>query len=157
MMTRTHPTRGFTLLIAIIITAVILSVALALLDISYKQVILASSARQSVYAFYAADSALECALYWDSRGTFDYASEPTSGGPFRCENANINFSAPAVSVGESRTTTFTIPCPSGAGDPIAEVTIYKSSTGSTNIYANGYNSCNAADPRRVQRGLKAKY
>ena len=50
--------RGFALLIAIIFMSVMLSFGLALGSLAYKQQVLASSAIQSQYAFYAADSAL---------------------------------------------------------------------------------------------------
>jgi Tfp pilus assembly protein PilX len=72
--------RGFTLLIAVIFMSVMLSFGLALGALAYKQQVLASSAIESQYAFYAADAALECALYEDqqlSRFTYN-ASEPAS-------------------------------------------------------------------------------
>src|ERR1700743_3560876 len=89
--------RGFTLLVAVILTSVILSGGLALLDISYKQVTRAASARQSQYAFYNADSAIECALYWDSIDTFDYNSEGVGvyplvpSGTLSCEGQTISY------------------------------------------------------------------
>ncbi len=70
--------RGFTLLIAVIFMSVMLSLGLALGSLAYKQEILASSAIQSQYAFYAADSALECALYADQQLP---PPQPAPGGP----------------------------------------------------------------------------
>jgi Tfp pilus assembly protein PilX len=145
--------RGFTLLIAVIFTSVVLAVALALLDVSYKQITLASSARQSQYAFYAADSGVECALFQDSEDTFDYTSEPVSGS-FMCEGQTVDFRAPAAS-GGSRSTTFSIPC--AGGGTSADITVQKLATGNTNLYSNGYNNCSASDPQRVQRGEEAHY
>ena len=155
--THARPQRGFTLLITLILTAVILGVGLSLLDISLKQVTLASSARQSTYAFYNADSALECGLYWDSIDTFDYTSEPSSGS-ITCQGQNFNYTATAAS-GGSRTTTFTIPCAGDntSGDGSGDVTIVKLSTGATQLYGNGYNVCVASSPERVQRGEEAHY
>jgi Tfp pilus assembly protein PilX len=149
--------RGFTLLIAVILTSVVLSVGLALLDVSVKQITLAAASRQSQYAFYNADSALECALYRDSIDTFDYSSEPTSG-TFSCEGVSIPYTAPSA-VGNTRTTTFTIPCPGDntSGDGNSDVTITKTSTDTTHFYANGYNTCVAASPQRVERGEEANY
>jgi Tfp pilus assembly protein PilE len=145
--------RGFTLLISVILSSVILSVGLALADVAYKQVVLASTARQSQYAFYAADSALECALYWDQKqDEFDYTSEPSSG-TITCENSSINFTTSTS--GSSRTTTFSIPCASGGSQ--SNVVVYKQATGATSIYANGFNDCNASDPQRIERGEKSSY
>jgi Tfp pilus assembly protein PilE len=156
-MSRIPVQRGFTLLVAVILTSVILSVGLALLDISYKQLILASTARQSQYAFYNADSALECSLYWDSVDTFDYTSEPVTGS-ISCEGQTFNYSAP-VAVSGSRTTVFTIPCAGDntSGDGSGYVEIVKQSNGTTNFYANGYNTCVAASSQRVERGEEAHY
>ena len=53
--------KGYTLLFAVIVSVLVLSIASFILSVSRKQAILSSSARDSVYAFYAADSGLECA------------------------------------------------------------------------------------------------
>ena len=47
--------------------SVMLAFSLALGSLGYKQQVLASSAIESQYAFYAADAALECALYYDQQ------------------------------------------------------------------------------------------
>ncbi len=155
----TNPQRGFTLLIAVILTSVLLSVGLALLDVAYKQVTLSSTARQSQTAFYAADSALECALYWDQQhNAFSYTAPAAT---ITCGNRTIT---PSSSVsGGIRTTTFDMACPSGGTS--AQVTIRKGNVGvfcntlgnSNCLYANGYNSCNVSDERRIERGLKVVY
>jgi Tfp pilus assembly protein PilE len=158
-----HP-RGFTLLVALIFVSVILSVGLALTDIAYKQVILASTAQQSQYAFYNADSALECALEQDQQyDTFDYTNEPVANnqGPFMCEGQAITFNASAPVVNSpttTRTTTFNVACQSGG--TLAQVSVLKSLIGSaykTTIYAGGFNDCNPSDPQRVERGLQSHY
>ena len=149
------PVRGFTLLIAVILSSVLVSVGLALLDISYKQVLLASTATQSQYAFYNADSALECALYWDQKNNaFDYTS-PLGASNIICGNLTVTgYSVTTPSAGV-KNTTFVIPC-AGSGSA-GSVTVQKSSTGATSVFANGYNSCDGTDARRVERGLKADY
>ncbi|HWH07412.1 MAG TPA: hypothetical protein VNU47_02740 [Candidatus Paceibacterota bacterium] len=153
----TNP-RGFALLIAILIATVAVTLGVSLLDISYKQVILTSTAKQSRVSFYAADSALECALYYDQQvNAFSYAN-PIAAASVRCQNMAVqsyNTYTENAAGGPRRVTTFTIPCATGGSN--ANVTIYKSSSGPTNIYANGYNSCNTSEPRRVERGLKVFY
>ena len=54
--------KGYTLLFAVIVSVLVLSIAAFILSVSRKQAILSSSARDSIYAFYAADSGLECAI-----------------------------------------------------------------------------------------------
>ncbi len=66
--------RGFTLLLAAIVSSVVLSIGAAVFSIALKQVTLSSVGRDSQFAFYAADTGSECALYWDVR----FAAFPTS-------------------------------------------------------------------------------
>lgn len=156
------PTRGVTLLVAVILSSVVLSVALALLDVAYKQQLLASTAKQSQYAFYNADTVMECALYWDQQmNAFDYTS-PLSSGSVICNSLGILNYTTTVS-GALRTTTFSVPC-TAANDVRGTMTIVKSSgtgfcagTSYNCLYATGYSSCDAADPRRIERGLKVLY
>ncbi len=62
---------GFTLLLASLIAALLLSIGLSMFTIAQKQIILSSLGRDSQYAFYAADSGAECALYWDFKNAFN--------------------------------------------------------------------------------------
>ncbi len=55
--------QGFALLMTLIIVGVVLSVGLSLLDLSVKQVRLASNAKQSEIAFHAANAGAECGQY----------------------------------------------------------------------------------------------
>lgn len=150
--------RGFTLLIAILLATVAVTIGVMLLDISYKQVVLASTAKQSQFGFYAADSAMECALYYDQQlNAFSYSS-PLASGSIECENVSITgYTTGTAGIGQNarRTTTFTIPC--ATSGTRASITVYKYSSSITSIYANGYSTCNTADPRRVERGLKVSY
>lgn len=146
------PQRGFTLLIAVILASVALSLGLALLDIAYKQVILASSARQSQNAFYNADAVLECALYADQQlDTFGYGN---SSGTVTCGTLpaiNVTFDQAA----SPRSRTFTVPCATSGTQ--GAVTITKAADATTAIYASGYNTCDTSNPRRIERGLKVTY
>ena len=57
--------RGFTLLFAALVGALVIAVGMAILNITLKQLILASAGKASQQAFYAADAGVECALYLD--------------------------------------------------------------------------------------------
>src|SRR3989344_4229619 len=59
--------RGFTLLFAMIISSIVLSIGLGIFNIALKELVLSSAARESQFAFFAADTGTECALYWDIR------------------------------------------------------------------------------------------
>lgn len=62
--------RGFTLLLAAIVSSIVLILGSAIYQIAMKQLELSALGRDSQLAFYAADTGAECALYWDVR--FDY-------------------------------------------------------------------------------------
>lgn len=147
------PQRGFTLLVAVILASVSLSLGLVLLDIAYKQIVLASSAKQSQAAFYNADAAMECALYWDQQhNSFGYDATSAT---LSC-NESAGITASFNQSANPRTRTFTLPCPAGAGTA-GQVTITKAADASTYIFATGYNTCDAENPRRIERGLKVTY
>jgi Tfp pilus assembly protein PilX len=158
----TYNLRGFTLLISLILTSVVLAVGVALIDIAVKQLQLSSSAKNSQYAFYNADSALECALYYDQKlNAFYYGESQTV--PIECNTVSV-FSPDSTGLGDyaenqnssARTTTFNVPCADGSGIN-AQVTIIKQPSGTTDIYANGYNSCDSTNSLRIERGLKIHY
>ena len=59
--------RGFTLLLAALVASVALSLGSSIYEIVSKELVLSSIGQDSQYAFYAADTAAECALYWEDR------------------------------------------------------------------------------------------
>jgi len=78
--------KGYTLLFAVIVSAVVLSVAAFIVSVSRKQFILASTARDSMVAIYAADSGIQCAAeaYWE--GLLATSSPPVR---LTCNGADV--------------------------------------------------------------------
>lgn len=62
--TNQQPDAGFALLMTLIVVGVVLSIGLTILDLSIKQVQLASNSSASEKAFHAANAGAECARYW---------------------------------------------------------------------------------------------
>lgn len=150
------PVRGITLLVSIILTSVVLSVALALLDVSYKQILLSSSARQSQYALYSSDSIMECALYWDQQqDAFNYTASTYLTAGITCNGLATPIVPTSSVAGAVRTTTFSVPC--AGGGVLGTATVYKTSANATSVFGTGYSTCDAADPRRIERGLTVTY
>lgn len=58
---------GFTILLAALVSSLVLSLGISIFTIARKSITLSTLGRDSQYAFYAADTAAECALYWDLR------------------------------------------------------------------------------------------
>ncbi len=92
MMKKERKQGGYTLLFAVLTATLVLGVAVFIVDLSRKQHELAVSARNSVYSFYAADSAMECAVSAENwEGTEGFAS--TTGGTLHCgASGSIAFS-----------------------------------------------------------------
>ncbi len=72
--------KAFTLFVSLIVASLLLAVGFSIGNILIKQLTLASSGSGSLVAFYAADSAAECAMYWDRKNSagFTVADSPFS-------------------------------------------------------------------------------
>lgn len=81
--------KGFTLLLASLVVAVVLAIGASIFAIAQKELILSSIGRDSQFAFYAADSGAECALYWDVRYSY-FASTPPDGVNPTCDNQPLD-------------------------------------------------------------------
>jgi hypothetical protein len=75
---RSASSRGFTLLLAALISSIVLSLGASIFLLAKKEVTLSSLGRDSQYAFYSADQAAECALYWDARWNYFGTSTPAA-------------------------------------------------------------------------------
>lgn len=151
--------RGFTLIIAVLISSVVLAIGLAMFNVAVKQTILSSTAKESQYAFYAADSGIECTSYWEYK-------PPTS--PFEANPPfNITCNGQSITVSNATPTgvydiarTFTVSMsPTGAvSSPCAVVIVQKNTSGpgspGTQIESRGYNTCTLSDPRRTERAIR---
>ncbi len=164
--------RGFTLLLAAIIASIAIALGAAIFDIAQKQIILSSSARESQFAFYAADTGAECALYWDLRCQYFATTTPSS-----CSDPTISFPPTCDTKPLTISTTYTLTSPAQYpysetfqfdydGNPnnyCTQVTVSKtSSNGSvgTSVVSNGYNvSCSAIDSSTMalERSVKLSY
>ncbi len=148
-MTRTNGQRGFTLLLAVFVAGLLLTIALAISGITLKELLLSSAGRESQFAFYAADSGAECALYWDLKANA-FATTTTS--TISCGGLSIG-GVGGKPYGEASTFTLTF-----APEPYcAVVSVVKESADRTRIESRGYNSCDAGNPRRVERAIKVRY
>jgi hypothetical protein len=155
---------GFALLFSILAASVLLSVSIAIWSISFRELVLSSFGRESQSAFYIADSAIECALYWDlsfaRTGVYTFATSSASEGAassVTCGGQTVPIVAGATD-SSSADSTFQI----DLGDGRATVIVSKndpSGTGFslTEIDAHGQNSVNASDVTLVERGLRTKY
>lgn len=172
--------RGYTLLFAVLVTSIVLSVAISILSISRKEFVLSTSARESQFAFYAADSGLECASYFDVVNPQHQFNSTTSAATIICGamSATKSVSPTYTEAGPLSTTTFTFNFPTTSalsGTACSNVVVTKARTvipangsssartrSDTTIVASGYNvgwnpgpsDCSASNPKKVERQLK---
>lgn len=147
--------KGFTLFIAIVISATLLLVSTGIISVAVKEAFLTTANRHSQEAFYAADTGIECALYWDLKnpGLSAFATSTT---------AIINCNAQNFTVGgSSGQSNFTITFLPQKYCTEVRVTRRRAQPSlgikSTTIEALGYNDCDSTNPRRVQRAIGVSY
>jgi hypothetical protein len=83
--------RGFALLFSVLISSFLLTIGLSIFAIALKELAISNNSRQSIYAYYAAASGLECIKYWDTiRGQIPTFIPSQSGGEIKCGGDSIN-------------------------------------------------------------------
>lgn len=159
---------GMVLILAMVIAAIVLTLGINMTNITSKEIYLASFSGGSETALYAADAALECAEYYNGgdqkvfgrTGTQDLGTVAIN-----CSGYSIA-GTERVKPGttdDPAITTFWIPPTSPPGDPstvstpCAFVSITNTTDGAVlraTYSVDGYNTCDANNPRRVQRSLQ---
>lgn len=168
--------KGVAVLFAVLVAVLLVSIGATIVSIALRQTILSSTGRESQVAFYAANTVMDCALFWDLN-----PPAPASGDPADQEYvfpvdglSQIPISVPVTCSGDD----FTADWDTSVTDETEfEITITSSLTGkqycgkakvvknysagdtTTLIQATGYN-LNCSDltsPRAVERGLELYY
>lgn len=161
MLKNIQKNKGYTLLFAVMVSSLVLAVGISILNISKKEFLLSSSARESITAFYAADSALECAVYFDDIG---YFSDNKNLNSIKCvgntiTNVNDNTSLNSISYD-----ILLKPINEGSFENAICAKVvrnYNSTTRVVEFISRGYNmgwtvsngKCETSSPRRVERAL----
>ncbi len=175
--------KGFTLLFAVIVSTLVLAVGASIISIALKQVLLSGVGRDSQFAFYAANTGIECALYWELKGLgvdeddFSPAfpnsnSIPsyTSSQKEKTKCAEVKILSPGVrkefgdfkiesslDVQGFKVSSFRINNFKDSQDndlPYCVDVFVKKKGIQTIIDARGYNTCDKNNPRRIERGLE---
>lgn len=153
--------KGFTLLFASLVGSLLLAIGIATFNIVLRELDLSSIARESRFAFYAADSGWECAFYHDRQRAFATSTgslgvpEPTI---IKCRNGNIGVASTRTAF--SSVSTFRIPLDDTA---CADVIVEKrddnqDKISATVIESRGKNDCAAnPNPNRVERAIRVRY
>lgn len=169
--------KGFALFYALLVASLALAIGATIFDLTLREIDLANSATQSQYSVYIADSAGECALYWDNH--YINASNNNNGGSnsafatssasaaiaansgLICSGSDITSSAASWTVtpaaGAATTTFNMVGIPFHNQTPCAYVTISKvGNPPQTVVTAHGYNTC-AAGAAQYERVFQITY
>ena len=154
--------QGYTLLFAMLLTTLVLSIGVSILTIARKEVILTGSSRESHRALLAADSGLECAVYWNRvASNFPGPDEDDSGrlAQINCQNLSIN-----VNLDDSFSDEFeyswTIDRAADKQCALVKIIKTQEEVGSefaikTTYESRGYNTaCSDTSNKRVERALR---
>jgi len=165
--------QGFALLYAVLVSSLLLAIGTTIVSTTLKNLEFSSTGRESQFSFYAADSAAECALYYDKiKGAFPTSTPAVN---FVWQNIDCGGGSAAMSAGNlvgtptatAATTTFKIinaPTIGTAPGLCATVVISKSQSNPsdpatlvTTIDSRGYDTCDVNNLRRTERGLLINY
>jgi hypothetical protein len=161
--------KGFTILVAVVTAGILLIVAMSIGGVALKEQVLSTANKESQTAFYAADTGMECALYWDQkRGAF---TKDENGNPSPllassvCNGVNLSpetdgtgtaysykFMISGIKVGDGGATTCSVV-------KVDKDTNYQDGSvirTKTDIYAYGYNTCEPS-LSRLERGIEGRY
>ncbi len=137
---------GFTLLLSVLITSIILGIAIGFPVFIMRELAISAVGRESQKAFFAADSGVECVLYWDNKQNAFATTTTTT--LISCAGSNYRVG------GSSGISNFTLNFANGScAYVIVDKTVYRQ----TKIDSYGRNTCSASDPNRVERALEVIY
>lgn len=156
--------KGFAILFAVLLASFLVTLGISIFSISLKEIQIVTSIRDSQIAYYAADSARECALYWDAKkGAFPVVSikefKDGESAEVTCNGDTVNL---YFSLDKNTYTTFVVDpffqaSSTSSSTPTASILIKKifnpdNKSVQTSIESYGHNTSILG--RRVERGIK---
>lgn len=151
--------KGYTLLFAMLISSLVLSIGIAVFNISLKEFRLSAAGRESQFAFYAADTGAECALYWD----FQHAAfATTSSRTIQCAGGDVIdpiTGSPTTVGGQPLGATYSFRLDFAPEPYCVDVFLTKlpGIPRRTVLESFGRNSCDPTAPDRVERAIRVQY
>lgn len=122
--------RGFALLLSVLVSVIVLTIGLTILNSALKQLFLSEVALESERSFHAAYAGVECAQFWNVDDAWDVATNTSS---ILCMDQNVtNDNSPALAFNADEVWTIQFDWQSGAGadgtytyDMCTDMTVYK--------------------------------
>ena len=147
---------GFTLILSVLISSIVLGIGLSIFNITFKELKLSSSGRESQFAFYAADTGIECALYHDLQNQA-FSANPTYASSINCGGRTLNITIQTVGTVHTHTLdTLEL----GDEEYCVDLIVTKDDGPpiTTHIQSRGTNICGSVfTSRRVERAIEVNY
>jgi len=149
---------GFAMLFTVLIVSIILSLAIGISNITFKQNLLSSIAKDSQQAFFAADTGMECGLMND----LIYASAyyPRGAGPTQVSSTlAIPCGSMTFQIDTAKSSTSYLVYKEIVSDgkkPCRVITFNKQDPTLNKVQVRGYSMCDNT-PRQVERALEVQY
>ena len=155
--------KGFAMLFTVLIISLILSIAIGISNLTLRQSILSSLAKDSGIAFYQADAAVECGMFQDTESNFPLG---TTVGTDPLTNAKQSFDCGGVTMNldtSASTTDYIKYVPTSllsTNKPCFSILFDKTTValpgGKSAVRGAGYSTCTQG-PRQVERLLQVTY
>ncbi|MCK5096212.1 MAG: VWA domain-containing protein [Candidatus Pacebacteria bacterium] len=147
--------KGFVILYALVVASVLLMLTIGITNINIREYQLSQYGNESLSSYYAAESGLECALYWDlkeEKSAFRYDTTEPTGRDIYCMGETYRVGDDSV----NSVYTLNIDLSSSGVGANVEVIVDKTG-GKTDIVSRGYNTSDLDSKYVVERGLKVGY
>ncbi len=144
-----EPNAGFTILYATLVASIVLAFSASMASLVVRETRLAGLSEQSQTAAQAADTGIECAMYWDGQGAFSQETD------IICGNRDYNVSQVVGNIQTAQGTESDFEVFLQGGEICAQVRVTKSGD-NTAITSYGYAPCDA-DTQQVRREASVEY
>lgn len=143
--------KGFILLYAVLIMSIILALTFSITDLTIKERKLSRFGEESSSAFFAAESGMECALYWDLKDDESwFRYDPSAGRSITCNGQTFP-------VGNDINGVTEIKLVFSDSSNSSTIVVDKSDTSSTVLLVSGYSVPDSSVKNGVERGIKVSY
>ena len=162
---RLRTSKGFALLFSVLISSLLLTIGLSIFNIALKELAISTATRQSIHAFYAADSGRECAKYWDTKNLPGFTGETRETVSIICSGESVPINVPNKATLDKINIRIpldkTIPITNDDEGPnfYVDITKTKSTEAGVQVYKTSINSYgqDSVGGDRVQRAIEQSY
>lgn len=147
--------KGITIFFALIVISSLLVMTFFIVELARKEVVFSIYSRESQVAFYAAESGIECAWYWDEGGS-DISPFWTGSG-INNVNCGYDIIGPSQNFDGNYEFSFYIEEGGSHVEVLVDIENDDGERGKTTIISTGYNTSDEDVSRRFERRIELTY